>query len=82
MQVEVVMERIVGHDGSQQASYHAGGQPGGRERADGEAPWRGLDACLGLYASGGDRVGQCGVVAFVLVGVGLGEVGYGLVEFV
>ena len=43
-------------------------------------PWRGSDARLGLYAPGGDRVGQCGVVAFVLVGVGLGEVGHGLVE--
>jgi hypothetical protein len=33
-----------------------------------------------LYAPGGDRVGQCGVVAFVLVGAGLAEVGHGLVE--
>jgi hypothetical protein len=41
-----------------------------------------LDAGLGLHASGGDRVGQCRVVAFVLVGVGLGEVGHGLVELV
>ena len=48
----------------------------------GQALARGLDAHLGLYAPGGDRVGQCGVVAFGLVGVGLGEVGHGLVELV
>jgi hypothetical protein len=45
-------------------------------------PGGGLDAGLGLHAPGGDRVGQCGVVAFGLVGVGLGEVGHGLVELV
>jgi hypothetical protein len=38
------------------------------------------DARLGLHAPGGNRVGQCRVVAFGLVGVGLGEVGHGLVE--
>src|SRR4029077_4377308 len=43
-------------------------------------PWWGLGAHLGLYAPGGDRVGQCCVVAFVLVGVDLGEVGHGPVE--
>ncbi len=37
---------------------------------------------LGLHAPGGDRVGQCRVVAFGLVGVGLSEFGHGLVEFV
>jgi hypothetical protein len=46
----------------------------------GQALATGLDAHLGVYASGGDRVGQCRVVAFGLVGVGLGEVGHGLVE--
>jgi hypothetical protein len=45
-------------------------------------PGRGSDARLGLYAPGGDRVGQCRVVAFDLVGVGLAEVGHGLVELV
>jgi hypothetical protein len=45
-------------------------------------PGRGSDARLGLYAPGGDRVGQCRVVAFGLVGVGLAEVGHGLVELV
>jgi hypothetical protein len=39
-----------------------------------------LDAYLGLYAPGGNGAGQCRVVAFVLVGVGLAEVGHGLVE--
>ena len=34
----------------------------------------------GLDAPGGDRVGQCRVIAFGLVGVGLAEVGDGLVE--
>jgi len=37
-------------------------------------------ACLGLHAPGGNRVGQRRVVAFGLVGIGLGEVGHGLVE--
>jgi hypothetical protein len=41
-----------------------------------------LDAGLGLYAPGGNRVGQCRVVAFGLIGVGLAEVGHGLVELV
>ena len=45
-------------------------------------PGGGLDAHLGLHAPGGGRVGQCRVVAFVLVGVGLAEVGHGLVELV
>src|ERR1019366_5521147 len=39
-----------------------------------------LDAALGLHAPGGDRVGQCRVIAFGLAGVGFGEVGHGLVE--
>ncbi len=43
-------------------------------------PGRSLDAYLGLHAPGGDRVGQCRVVAFVLVGVGLAEVGHDLVS--
>ena len=45
-------------------------------------PGGGLDAHLSLHTPGGDRVGQCRVVAFVLAGVGLGEVGHGLVELV
>jgi hypothetical protein len=45
-------------------------------------PGGGLDAHLGLHAPGGDRVGQCRVVAFGLAGVGLAEVGHGLVELV
>ena len=43
-------------------------------------PGGSLDAYLGLHAPGGNGAGQCGVVAFVLVGVGLAEVGHGLVE--
>ena len=45
--------------------------------------WQGpvrSDALLGLHAPGGSRVGQGRMVAFGLVGVGLGEVGHGLVE--
>jgi hypothetical protein len=43
-------------------------------------PGGSLDAYLGLHAPGGDHVGQCRVVAFVLVGVGLAEVGHGLAD--
>jgi hypothetical protein len=49
-----------------------------------EAVGIGLGSCarLGLHTPGGDRVAQCGVVAFGLAGVGLGEVRHGLVELV
>ena len=49
-----------------------------QESADG----RGSDARLGLHAPGGDRVGECRVIAFGLVGVGFAEFGHGLVESV
>ncbi len=42
--------------------------------------WRSSDAHLGLHAPGGNRVGQCRVIALGLVGIGLAEVGHGLVE--
>ena len=43
-------------------------------------PGRGSDAGLGLHTPGGDRVGECRVVASGLVGVGFAEFGHGLVE--
>ena len=43
-------------------------------------PGRASDPLLGLHAPGGDRVGECRVVAFGLVGIGLAEFRHGLVE--
>ena len=40
----------------------------------------GLEACLCFEPSRADRLGESGVVVFVLVCVGLGEVGDGAVE--
>jgi hypothetical protein len=45
-------------------------------------PGRASGTRVGLDAPGGNRVSQCRVVAFGLVGIGLAEFGHGMVELV
>jgi hypothetical protein len=58
------------------------GQPKrcGQRGCDPQSAGWGSDAHLGFDAPGGNSVSQCRVIAFGLIGVGLAEVGYGLVE--
>ena len=57
-------------------------QPGKLARGIGSDPGPGSGAHLGLHAPGGNRVSQCRVVAFGLVGISLAEFCDSLVELV